>query len=189
MRSLMFLTAAGLALAACSKPAPQQAAASSSLAASSSPTVGQLQAQAAAAEAEAARLQAQAGGQAAAPAAAPAAGAPEGAGEVGELAASDQKLHSGQSYDTISFEAKTGDHVHITYLTKAFHPIGIVLGADKKPAHQFEALSPGGDGVWRAESDVKIDQDGRWYVLLSANDVGAAGPYRVNVERQTSLSQ
>src|SRR5665213_2849684 len=118
MRNMIAILAMGLALAGCDdkkseqqaqepKSVTQQAQATQPQQAGE-PTVEQLKAEAAHSEAEAQRLEAEATGQSQAPAGNAPGAANATAGTPMALAAGDEKLQTGQYYDTIGLDAQAG---------------------------------------------------------------------------------
>lgn len=176
MRTTLAILAMGLMLCACGQ---RQAANQANAAA---PTVQQLDAQAAQAEAEAARLEAQASGAPAAPAAAPAPGGMA-------LAAGDEKLKTGQYYDTIGFDAHAGQTFNVVYDAHGYQPVIIVLGPDNKPDSQSQGPTPDpATGQAHVENETKVDRTGTWHVLLSSLQPGATGAYTVRVDSVTQAN-
>ena len=174
MRNTIAILAVGLVLAGCGQQQPAQAA---------DPTVESLQAEAAQAEAQAARLEAEALRAPPARAAAPANAA---GGSPLALAAGDEKLKTGQYYDTISFDAQIGQIFNIVYDTQGYQPDLIVLGPDNKPDSESEGPAPDAKtGASHVENETTADRAGTWHVLLSSVVPGATGAYRVRVEKVT----
>jgi outer membrane murein-binding lipoprotein Lpp len=177
MRTKLAILAMALALAGCGKPHTQTAQ-------SADPNVQQLDAQAKQLEAEANRLEAQAGQPAAA--AAPSA-APADNGATA-LAAGDEKLSTGQYYDTISVNVQAGQSFNVVYDAHGYQPVMIVLGPDNKPDSQSQGPTPDPtSGVSHVENETKADRSGVWHVLLSSLEPGATGAYGVRVDTETPV--
>ena len=173
---MMAILAVALALCACgSKQPPPQAR-------TTDPTVAALDAEAAKAEAEASRLQ---GADAATATASPAA-TPGPAAPSMTLAAGDEKLHTGQYYDTIGFTAQVGQTFKIVYDTQGYQPLLIVLGPDNKPDSQSQGPVPDASGEAHLENETTADRAGTWHVLLSSMNPGETGSYRVRIDTVTT---
>ncbi|MEI7932061.1 MAG: hypothetical protein WCI21_03270 [Alphaproteobacteria bacterium] len=151
-----------VALSGCGEPKSSKTA---------EPSVAQLQASAAASEAEADRLLAEVN-------ASPA--------QAGALAAGDEKLKTGQYYDTLSFDAQPGQTIEITYDAKGYQAVFIVLGPDNKPDSESDGPAPGASGVSHIDDRIDIDRAGTWHALLSASAPGATGSYEVRVNKITT---
>ncbi len=181
MRNFIIIAAATLALAGCgdkSRPAASGSPASGAQAANdAAPSAEQLSAQATKDEAEANRLLAQVNAQnqgAAPPVAAP---RPSGAA----LGPNSQKLHSGQYYETINFNAVAGKTYMVTYDTQGYRPALIVLDGANQMFSQSSSTQQG-QTSYHLEAEIKPESSGNWHVLLSEADVGATGSFTVNLQ-------
>ena len=175
------IAAAAMALAACGGKSGGQAKApaqaSANAADDSQLTAGQLEAKAQAAEAEANRLEAQASGQ-------PAPDQPVGGGAgavTRTLGPANEKLGSGEYYDTISFQPEPGRTYEVKYQAHGYTPALFVLGPDKQVFYQSKAFG----SATSLDDEIKPDRAGTWYVLLSAVGVGSGGTYEVNMQEVT----
>lgn len=185
MRIILAILAMSLVLAGCGdkKPAHQAAKPAAQQAQEREPTVKELDATAAQAEAEATRLEAEASR---APAGNTPGAANATAGTPMALAAGDEKLQTGQYYDTIGFEVQAGQTFNIVYDAQGYQPTLIVLGPDNKPDSQSQGPVPNPTtGQAHVESETKADRAGTWHVLLTSAQPGATGTYRVRIDKVT----
>lgn len=184
MRKSIIVAAATLALAGCGGRSPPAATPAAQASDGAMQTPEQLSAQAAKDEAEANRLLAQANaqGQGAAPAALPGQPDPPSPGPNGAvLGPNSQKLHSGQYYESINFNAVPGKTYMVTYDTQGYRPALIVLDGSNQMFSQSSA-TPQGAGTYHLETEIKPDTGGNWHVLLSETDAGATGSFTVNLQ-------
>jgi hypothetical protein len=204
--ALSFSTATVLALAACGGPhtyaAPQPKGAQPATLgaaptapppnalANASPADGQetpeqLEAKARAAEAEADRLLAQngqGGSQSAPPADNGGGGGLDGSHQLG---ASNEKLNSGQYYETISFNAEAGQLYQLEYTTQGYTAAVVVLNG----ANQVVSRSLAGPRSANHISDeIRPDSAGAWHILLTSAEPGATGQFTVQLMKMTERS-
>ncbi|HEY3799959.1 MAG TPA: hypothetical protein VGL58_16535 [Caulobacteraceae bacterium] len=176
MRTIAVIFVAAAALAACGpRPTPQTHASNQAHL-----TAQQYEAQASADEAEANRLEAQAGQTGAAPAQS----ADASATGTQTLGPGDQTLQSGEYFKAIPIQMNAGDVYQVNYTAHGYAPAILVLDQNKQPFTRSVSgpnLQPGEP----LTAEVRPDQAGTWYVLLTAQSVGAGGTFEVNVQKVT----
>jgi hypothetical protein len=162
-----------LILAACGRPDPSPAG---DVVETATPhlTVEELRARALESEAEADRLLAELNGSKA-----------TGEGLSGTLAAGDAQRKSGQYFDTVSFKGEPGQTVEITYDTKGYQGVLIVVDANDKVESQTEGPPPDAAGASQVVVRTIVDRAGTGRVLLSTSAKDATGSYQLHISKVT----
>jgi len=122
----------------------------------------------------------------AAPAAAPA--DQPAASETGGVAltGADEKLATGQFYDTYPLTVPAGKGTIITVNSRGFQPVIVIVDSNREKVSETEALSANADGSWTVEMNDDLPA-GSYYVLVAASDVGAVGPYTIEAKSSTPI--